>query len=86
MATATNTLTIVRCPYCVVGDEIRAMIAHLDGRFICAKCGHLAKPGGKDFKCSCPECSKLRALKHQLKCSPPADHGNFVHKQNEYGR
>ena len=40
----------VCCPCCVVGDEFRSMVAHLDGRFICAKCGHLANPSRKDFK------------------------------------
>jgi DNA-directed RNA polymerase subunit RPC12/RpoP len=60
MGTATNTMMLVRCPYCVFGEAFRPMIAHLDGRFICAKCGHLASPFDKDFKCRCPECSELK--------------------------
>jgi DNA-directed RNA polymerase subunit RPC12/RpoP len=65
MGTAPGTLMVVRCPYCVLGEEFRPMVAHLDRRFICAKCGHLANPRGKDFKCSCPECSNLRALNYR---------------------
>ena len=66
MGTATATVTAVRCPYCVLGEEFNPMVAHLDGRFICAKCGHLVNPCDKDFKCSCPECSNTRALKYRL--------------------
>jgi ribosomal protein S27AE len=51
--------TVVRCPYCAEGEEFRPMVAHQDGRFICAKCGHLAKPSEKAFKCSCPKCLRL---------------------------
>ncbi len=60
MGTATDTLMVVRCPYWVIGEEFRPMVAHLDGRRICAKCGHLANTSDKDFKCCCPECSKLK--------------------------
>jgi DNA-directed RNA polymerase subunit RPC12/RpoP len=60
MGIATDTLMVIRCPYCVFGEEFRPMVAHLDGRFICAKCGHLASPSDKDFKCRCPECSGLK--------------------------
>jgi hypothetical protein len=37
------------------------MVAHLDGRFICSKCGHLANPGDGDFQCVCTECFELRS-------------------------
>jgi ribosomal protein S27AE len=67
MSTAMHTLTGVRCPYCVSGDEFRSMVAHLDGRFVCAKCGHLANPCDRDFKCFCVECSRLRALKYPIR-------------------
>jgi hypothetical protein len=33
----------VRCPYCVLGLEFLPMIAHVEGRYICWKCGHTAK-------------------------------------------
>jgi hypothetical protein len=60
MGAAADTLMVVRCPYCVLGEEFRQMVAHLDGRFICAKCGHLAISSDKDFKCCCSECSNLK--------------------------
>ena len=40
---------IIRCPYCVQGFDFRAMIAHIDGKYICGKCGHTAHPGNLGF-------------------------------------
>jgi len=31
-------MTVVRCPYCVSGDNFRQMTARSDGRSICNKC------------------------------------------------
>jgi hypothetical protein len=31
MCTPIVTLTVVRCPYCVLDDDFRPMLAHLDG-------------------------------------------------------
>ena len=59
MAMAT---TVVRCPYCVSDNEFRQMIAGLDGRFVCNKCGHSAIPSGEHFTCSCRKCLELRDL------------------------
>ena len=47
---------VVRCPYCVSGDQFREMVTHLDGRLICRKCGHMAMAANPDFKCACPKC------------------------------
>lgn len=66
MCTTTATLTVVRCPYCVLGREFRPMVRHLDGRYICAKCGHLAHPFDKKFQCSCPACLNQRAFSYHL--------------------
>ena len=65
MGTATDTLMVVRCRYCVVGDDFGPMVAHRDGRCICAKCGHLASLFDRDFKCSCWKCLDLRALNYR---------------------
>ena len=54
------TLIAVRCPYCVSGDEFKAITAAGDGRFACGKCGHLAIPSDESFKCACPKCFELR--------------------------
>ena len=53
------TENVMRCPYCVSGHEFRPMIAHVDGRFICNKCGHVGRPGDMDYRCNCPNCQKL---------------------------
>ena len=37
---------IVRCPYCIFGPEFRPMVAHVDGRYICNKCGHTTHTKG----------------------------------------
>jgi hypothetical protein len=52
---------IVHCPYCVLANEFRPMVAHLDGRFVCSKCGHLANPRDSDFQCICTNCFELRS-------------------------
>jgi hypothetical protein len=58
----TETVTVVRSPYCVSGDEFKAIAAVADGRFACGKCGHLAIPSDKTFRCACQKCFELRLL------------------------
>ena len=53
-------ITVVRCPYCVSGDDFRPMSATGNGRFACYKCSHLAAPNDTHFRCVCPKCSELR--------------------------
>ena len=55
------TQPVVRCPYCALGEEFRPMVAHVDGRFICSKCGHTAGPKGKFYECRCFKCVRLNA-------------------------
>jgi len=50
------TSSVVRCPYCVSEDHFKPMVRHLDGRFICEKCGHVAFPTDPAFKCWCYRC------------------------------
>ncbi len=49
----------VRCPYCVLGVQFRPMVAHVDSRYICSKCGHTTLPSASEYKCHCPNCRKL---------------------------
>ena len=53
---------LVRCPYCVVGNDFRPMISLADGSFVCSKCAHLETPGNKDLKCHCSRCIEFRSL------------------------
>jgi len=55
------TLSVIRCPYCALGVQFRPMVAHLDGRYICDKCGHLALPRDANFRCSCQKCVALQS-------------------------
>lgn len=55
-------INVVRCPYCVSEDEFRPMTAVGSGRYVCAKCGHLAMPDDTSFNCQCGKCAELRAL------------------------
>jgi hypothetical protein len=57
-----ETEIVVRCPYCVSGDEFKPMAAAGDGRFACGKCGHLAIPTDKHFRCACRKCFELKLL------------------------
>lgn len=50
---------IVRCPYCIMGIEFRPMVAHVDGRYICGKCGHTVFPSKPEYKCQCFKCLTL---------------------------
>jgi len=52
---------IVRCPFCVLRDEFRPMVAHIDGRYICDKCGHITLPRNRQYECRCPKCERLRS-------------------------
>ena len=62
MVNVTMTMTVVRCPYCISGNEFRPMTAVAEGRFVCGKCGHLAIPSDKTFECACQKCFNLREL------------------------
>jgi ribosomal protein S27AE len=50
---------VVRCPYCVLGFEFGPMVAHVDGRYVCGKCGHTAYPGNAKYGCQCFKCLEL---------------------------
>jgi hypothetical protein len=50
---------ILRCPYCVLGNDFRPMLRKREGWFICSKCGHRANPGLAHFTCCCKKCEKL---------------------------
>ena len=62
MVNKAMSMTVVRCPYCISGDEFRPMEALSGGRFACGKCGHLAIPRDKTFECACRKCFDLRAV------------------------
>ena len=47
---------LVRCPYCVLGAEFRPTVAHVDGRYICGKCGQTVFPSKPEYKCQCFKC------------------------------
>ena len=55
----TDTVLIIRCPYCFAGVEFGPMIAHKDGRFVCRDCAHTVRPGVPDYRCSCRHCLRL---------------------------
>jgi len=52
----------VRCPYCILDFEFRRMVAHVDARHICSKCGHTARPGDPEYECRCLHCRKLQSV------------------------
>jgi hypothetical protein len=51
---------IVRCPYCILASDVRAMLQSPDW-IICEKCGHVVIPDDPDFRCSCRNCLKCAA-------------------------
>lgn len=50
---------IVRCPYCVLGDNLRPMLPKAEGLFVCQRCGHIKQPADPDFRCFCQKCVEL---------------------------
>src|SRR5262249_1152460 len=52
---------VVRCPYCVQGDQPRPMLQKPDW-FICEQGGHVVLPGDPDFKCACQRCLPIRGF------------------------
>ena len=50
---------IVRCPYCVLGDDFRLMLPRPGGWFVCLKCVHIVSPEKPEFKCFCQKCGEL---------------------------
>ena len=50
---------IVRCPYCVLGDDFRPML-QWPFWLICEQCGHVVILEDPDFRCSCRNCLNLR--------------------------
>jgi len=51
---------IIRCPYCVLGDDFRRMLSKTGGWFVCQKCGHTVMTEKPDFKCFCRKCGELK--------------------------
>ena len=54
-----NTINHVRCRYCTEADGFLSMVAHLDGRYICNRCGHIEIPN-VEFECDCGNCAAIR--------------------------
>jgi hypothetical protein len=48
---------IIRCPYCNVADEFRAMEERAEGWFRCDSCGHDVMPLDPEFRCGCLKCA-----------------------------
>jgi hypothetical protein len=51
-----DSVLVLRCRYCIVGTDFRALTAHKDGRFVCRDCGHTLRPGDPEYICVCREC------------------------------
>jgi hypothetical protein len=58
----TDTILIIRCPYCMAGIDFASMMAHKDGRFVCRDCDHTVWPGVPENKCTCRDCLRLWRL------------------------
>ena len=62
---------MVRCPYCVLGNEFRPMSCPTPGsttrrtkKFVCIKCGHTATPDAPS-RCACLRCQEVIRLASQ---------------------
>jgi hypothetical protein len=60
---------VFRCPYCTDRNDFKLMVGHLDGRHICARCGHLVRLNEATFVCSCFKCLELNRPLRMIKLS-----------------
>jgi DNA-directed RNA polymerase subunit RPC12/RpoP len=51
---------LVRCPYCLSGNEFRPMVFYVDDTYICDRCGHTIRPKDKSYHCGCSGCIELK--------------------------
>ena len=52
----------IRCPFCVLGNEFRPMVCHVDGTFLCNRCGHTTRPKDENYSCGCYKCAELQRV------------------------
>jgi hypothetical protein len=53
--------TVIRCPYCIDGNEFKAMTGRAEGEwFLCVRCTHVTVPQDSDYQCKCAKCDELR--------------------------
>lgn len=57
-----DSILILRCPYCTTGDDFRELRAYKDGRFVCDACGHTVRPGEPTYRCICRNCLTWKRL------------------------
>jgi hypothetical protein len=53
---------LVRCPYCVQGNEFRPMQRGETKEFVCPGCGHSATPDDPYVKCHCERCREMNRM------------------------
>jgi predicted RNA-binding Zn-ribbon protein involved in translation (DUF1610 family) len=57
---------IVRCPYCVLGNEFRPMFRRTR-KFVCISCGHTTTFDAPYSRCTCPKCQEMTRLASQCR-------------------
>jgi DNA-directed RNA polymerase subunit RPC12/RpoP len=50
---------IVRCPYCMLGDQGKLMLQRPTW-YVCEQCGRIVIPDDPRFKCSCRNCLRVK--------------------------
>jgi hypothetical protein len=55
-----DSILILRCPYCTTGDDFKELRAYKDGLFVCDACGHTVRPGVPTYRCTCRNCLKWK--------------------------
>jgi hypothetical protein len=55
-----DSILILRCPYCTAGTDFVPLRAYKDGRFVCDECAHTVRPGESGYRCICRNCIKWK--------------------------
>jgi phage FluMu protein Com len=69
---------IVRCPYCVLGNEFRPMVRRSTKWFICFSCGHLATASALYTNCACSKCQEMNRIASRCRGSEELRRGEIA--------
>jgi hypothetical protein len=65
-----DSILVLRCPYCTTGDDFKQLRAYKDGRFVCDECSHTVRPRRAGLSLYVPELPQVEATRPKRTTSP----------------
>jgi len=78
-----DSILLLRCPYCTTGADFKLLVAYNDGRFVCAQCTHTVWPAEPTYRCTCRKCLNWRKSEYPKENLSVINGGSF-HSVYEY--